>query len=164
MTLRRANEPSVLYTRMLPISNTANRPLTSPQESVALFATDVSAPQLGLVNCDTTPLLCGSWAAAVGSIWFFLLPQPLPDQSCPATHLTIHSYNLTTVTSADITKLHTRKEYLQEPRYEGALHPMDGWVEKTGLVYPMAYGLYVLAKVPSWAFMVAMSFISRRFM
>ncbi|KAL9081648.1 MAG: hypothetical protein Q9159_007169 [Coniocarpon cinnabarinum] len=133
-------------------------------ESVALFTPDVSAPHLATVNCDLEPLLCGSWAAATGSIWFILLPQPLPDQSPAATDITIHTLNLTTVTNADITHIHTRKEYLKTPRYEGPLHPFDGWVQKTGLVYPMAYGLWTLSKIPNWAFMVGMSFISRRFM
>lgn len=93
-----------------------------------------------------------------------LLPQPLPDQSAGPTHITVHYFNLTTVSNADITRLHTRKEYLHAERYEGALHPFDGWVQRSGLVVPMAWALWGLSKVPSWAFLVGMSFVSRRFM
>ncbi|KAI9723841.1 MAG: hypothetical protein M1828_004091 [Chrysothrix sp. TS-e1954] len=143
------------------ISRIAN---SKRQESVPFFKTDISAPNLASLNCDDEPILCGMWAVEVPAVWAYLIPQPLPDQSSANTPLHIFPLNTTTTTTADITLIHTRKLYLQVPQYTGVLHPFDGLLAKTNLNVAMAYGLYALAKIPSWAIMVGISFFSRSIM
>lgn len=98
------------------------------------------------------------------TIWFFLVPQPAPDQSRAPTVLTIHQLNHTTVTNTDITRIHTRQEYLAAKPYDGFMHPFDGIVARLGLTMPLAYFLYAVSLVPSWAFMILVSFGSRYLM
>lgn len=137
--------------------------LTTHQESIPYLVADPSAPHLAILDCENEEMLCGAWAAFTASIWMILVPQPQPDQSRAPTHITIHKLNVTDVTNADITKIHTRKLYLGAPKFEGALHPFDGWVAQYGLTTPMATVLYYLSKIPSWGLMVVLSFASRYF-
>ena len=138
--------------------------IANTQESVALFSTDISAPHLASLNCDRESLLCGAWAVVMPSLWVFLVPQPLPDQSPGPTPLNIFPLNTTTTTVNDITAVHTRRLYLHTEQYTGVMHPFDGIFARLGLTMPMAYVLWGMAKVPSWAFMIAISFFSRSFM
>lgn len=135
-------------------------------ESAILLQSDISAPHLASVNCDQQEVLCGVWAAHIPSVFLFLVPQPMPDQSSRDTPLHIFDVNMTTVTNADITRIHTRKLYLdpENPAYTGSMHPIDGWIAKSGLQMPIAYVLWGLAKIPSWAFMIGISMFSRQFM
>lgn len=128
-----------------------------------MFVADPSAPNLASIDCEAEEMLCGAWGALTATIWVILVPQPLPDQSKGPTHITVHRLNTTTVTEDEITRLHTRKLYLGAPRYEGVLHPFDGWIAQYGLTEPMAVGLYYFSKIPSWAFMIGLSFFSRYF-
>lgn len=48
--------------------------------------------------------------------------------------------------------------------YEGPFHPFDGFLAKVGATEPLAHVLYYIGKVPSWAFMIGMSFFSRQYM
>ncbi|KAL8720466.1 MAG: hypothetical protein Q9181_007907 [Wetmoreana brouardii] len=130
-------------------------------ESAALLATDPSAPKLAYVNCDKSPVLCTTWAAAAPTIWHIQLPVVAPDQSKPATTIRILGLNTTTTTARDIVKIHSEKTYEKRPVYEGALHPFDGWVAKSGLSVPLGYVLFAFANVPSWAFMIVISMGSR---
>ena len=133
------------------------------QASVALFRPDVSAPHLAVLDCEQEELLCGAWCADTGSIWYILVPKPVPNQSKGPTAITIHNL-LPNSTSSDITKIHTQKQYLNTPQYNGRMHPFDGWVVEWGLQMPVAYTLWGLSKIPSWAFMIFVSLFSRSIM
>lgn len=122
------------------------------------------APKLGYVNCDHQPILCSIWASGVPTLWHFQVPVAQPDQSKPATTLHIVPLNTTTTTTQDIVKIHTEQTYKEIPPYEGLFHPIDGWLAKLGLLTPLGYGLWAFALVPSWAFMIGISFLSRSFM
>ena len=124
----------------------------------------MSAPHLASIDCEVETILCGSLVADASTIWFFIVPYPAADQSRPATNIYLFPLNGTTVTSADITSIHTRRKYNHMKPYEGPMHPFDGWVTKMGLTEPLAYGLHYISKVPSWAFMIGMSFFSRQYM
>lgn len=134
------------------------------QESVALLSRDASAPRLASVDCESSEILCGAWACQTPAVWFFLVPKPGPDQSQPPTLITEHPLNATSVTNDDIVSIHSRQTYLSRPPVQGMLHPFDGWVAKAGLTVPMAYTLYALGKIPSWAMMLGISLFSRNFM
>lgn len=69
--------------------------------------------------------------------------------------------NHTTVTAEPIIAIHTEQKYLTAETYNGAFHPFDGWVAKAGLSLPLAYFLFGMGKIPSWAFMVGISLFSR---
>ncbi|KAL8657730.1 MAG: hypothetical protein Q9226_001629 [Calogaya cf. arnoldii] len=130
-------------------------------ESAALLAADPTAPHLGYIHCDQSPVLCTTWAASVPTIWWIQLPVAGSDQSTPATTIRKLGLNTTTVTAADIVKIHAKKTYEKRPVYEGALHPFDGWAAKAGLNIPLGYVLYAAANIPSWAFMIVISMGSR---
>ncbi|KAI4228897.1 MAG: hypothetical protein L6R36_001315 [Xanthoria steineri] len=130
-------------------------------ESAALLAADPTAPNLAYVHCDQSPILCTTWAASVPTIWHIQLPVTGADQSTPATTIRKLGLNTTTVTAADIVKIHAEKTYEKRPVYEGALHPFDGWAAKAGLNVPLGYVLYAAANIPSWAFMIVISMGSR---
>ncbi|KAL8992617.1 MAG: hypothetical protein Q9169_006963 [Polycauliona sp. 2 TL-2023] len=134
---------------------------TAWQESAVFLGMDPTAPHLGYVHCDESPLLCTTWAASVPTIWHIQLPVAGDDQSRPATTIRKLGLNTTTVTANDIVKIHAEKTYEKRPVYEGALHPFDGWAATTGLNVPMGYVLYAAARIPSWAFMIVISMGSR---
>lgn len=134
------------------------------QESAALLAADPASPHLAYVNCDENAILCGTWAAGVPTIWHIQLPTPQPDQSRPATTIHIVPLNTSSTTVADIVGIYTSKTYEKVPVYEGAFHPFDGYLAKLGLSQPLAYLLTAFALVPSWAFMIVISLVSRSFM
>lgn len=129
-----------------------------------MFAADKQSPRLGYVNCDANPVLCSSWSASPASIWYFEIPQAQAEGERPETPLHIMSLNVTTVTSEDIFKLYGEKTYLKVPKDESALHPTDGWAAKTGANIALGYALYGLNIIPSWFFMIGISFVSRTMM
>ena len=133
-------------------------------ESAAILARDPSAPKLASANCDKSPVLCAMWSAGPPTIWHIQLPISQPDQSTAATTVHIVGLNTTTTTAKDIVQIHTAKTYEKTPAYEGALHPFNGWVAKFGLIQPFAYVMYGFANVPSWAFMIVISMVSRSIM
>ena len=133
-------------------------------ESTALLAADPSAPKLGFVHCDKSPVLCTMWATNVPSIWHVELPVVAADQSKPATTIRILVLNTTTTTAMDIVKIHTEKTYEKKAVYESPIHPFDGWFAQYGLIVPMGYILYGFANIPSWAFMIVISLMSRTIM
>lgn len=128
------------------------------------LAADPSAPHLGYLNCEDEEILCGSWMAPAASIYYFLLPQPQPNQSPAKTPLYYIPLNQTTVTTDEIVQIHTEKAYLQRTEWTGSMHPIDGWVAQYGVQDPLAYGMYYLAKIPSWMFTIGISLFGRRFM
>lgn len=68
------------------------------------------------------------------------------------------------VTAEQIVKIHTDKTYLETPEYTGAWHPIDGWLQKYGLLQPLGYVFWGFGSTPSWLVMIAISFLSRQMM
>lgn len=129
-----------------------------------LLAAIPGSPNLGYVNCDSDALLCSIWVAAVPSLWHFQLPSTASDQSKPATTLHIIPLSMNATTVQDIVKVHTEKAYSKVAPYEGAFHPIDGQLAKLGLLTPLGYVMWGFGVVPSWIFMIGISFISRNIM
>jgi hypothetical protein len=100
--------------------------------------------------------------ASAPSLYHITIPAPLADQSEATTTVRYIPLNRTS-TPTDILELHTKTKYKNYAPYEGAFHPFHGWVQKYGLALPFAYVLYVFNLLPSWAFMVAISFFTRQF-
>ncbi|KAI4161763.1 MAG: hypothetical protein LQ342_004595 [Letrouitia transgressa] len=133
-------------------------------ESVAVLAADPSSPQLAYVNCDKQPVLCATWSTPVPTIWHIQLPVPAKDQSRPATTIHIVGLNTTTVTAKKVAEILSAKKFQDVPVYEGALHPFDGWVARYKLSKPLGYVMFTFANIPSWAFMIVISMVSRQMM
>ncbi|KAF2839556.1 hypothetical protein M501DRAFT_1015652 [Patellaria atrata CBS 101060] len=123
-----------------------------------------NGPKLAVLDCETDQVLCNCWSAGPPTVWHFLLPQPLPDQSKPATTVRIIGVNRANATASDIVKIHTEKKYLEEEPYEGIFHPFDGTFAQYGLSVPVAYILYAFAKMPNWLPMLVISMFSRKLM
>ncbi|KAL1969545.1 hypothetical protein VTN77DRAFT_8983 [Rasamsonia byssochlamydoides] len=133
-------------------------------ESVPLFAADPTSPNLGYLNCEKEHILCSIWAAGAPSVWHLQLPQVQAGEPRPAVPLHIVNLNTTAVTPETIYKIHSEKTYEKEAPYEGALHPFDGWLAQYGLNVPLGYVMYGFSLIPSWLFMIAISFFSRTIM
>ncbi|GAB7349107.1 hypothetical protein MBLNU459_g8056t2 [Dothideomycetes sp. NU459] len=137
---------------------------TEWNKSVPLIAASPNAPKLAVLSCETDPVLCNAWGAGPPSIFYMLLPQPLPDQSTPATTVHEISLNRTVVTAAEIAALATQGKYKETAPYEGWFHPFDGQLAKLGAAIPLGYAVYYISLVPSWMLMVGISFFTRNFM
>ena len=133
-------------------------------KSVALLSASRNAPHLARLDCETQPILCNSWALGAPTVVHILLPQPLPDQSLPATTVRSIDLNRTSVTAGEIAAIHTEEKYKDVAPYEGFWHPFDGPLAKAGLAIPLGYAIWGFSRIPSWAVMVAISFLSRTFM
>lgn len=44
------------------------------------------------------------------------------------------------------------------------MHPTDGWLAQYNLNVPLGYVIYAVGAVPSWMFMIGISFFSRTVM
>jgi hypothetical protein len=131
---------------------------------VFLFAADPTSPNLGYLNCESEKVLCSIWAAGPPSVWYLQLPQVQDEEPRPAAPLHIVNLNATTVTPETIYKIHSEKTYENETPYAGALHPLDGWLAQYGLNVPLGYVMYGFSVIPSWLFMIVISFFSRSIM
>ncbi|KAB8072909.1 PTH2-domain-containing protein [Aspergillus leporis] len=129
-------------------------------ESVLLFSADPTSPNLGYLNCESNQVLCSAWSAGAPSVWHFQVPAQVGEQR-PATTLHTVFLNSTTVTPQTIYKIHAEKTYEKKPAYEGALHPTDGFLAQNGLLVPAGYVIYAFSAIPSWLFMIFISFFSR---
>lgn len=100
------------------------------------------------------------WSAGAGSIWLIeLLPEPAP------VDIFVRRFNLSTVTPDDfIESYKTREDKTQFKKKDGYFHPFDGELVKYGVAVPVAYVLWGLSVVPSWAMMLGVSFLSRTMM
>ena len=138
---------------------------TAWNETAVLLAADPSAPKLGYINCDTSPVLCAIWAAAPPAIWHIQLPIINEnEQSSATTTVRILKLNTTATTAKDMVNIHAMQAYQKTPPYEGAFQPFNGWLAKTGLAMPLGYLLYGFSMIPSWAFMIVISIVSRNIM
>ncbi|KAI5206514.1 hypothetical protein E4T39_02488 [Aureobasidium subglaciale] len=133
-------------------------------KAVSLFSAIPSAPQLARLDCEQEPQLCNAWGAGAPSIIYMQLPQPLPDQTTPATTVYFLPLNRTTVSAQDIVSIATDKTFKDKTPYEGFFHPFDGMLAKTGLAVPFGWVVYGFSIMPSWALMIGISFFSRTFM
>ena len=146
------------------------------QESIPILSALPKAPRLGLIDCDRQAILCSTWAAAVPSVYFFQVPTPAPHQSQPRTPLYIIPLNTTSTKVSDITSIVTERRYatqvLQEDgtttkekfRYDGLWHPINGQLKVFGLFDPLGYLMWGFSQIPSFVFMIVISFVSRNIM
>ncbi|CAI7601464.1 unnamed protein product [Penicillium pancosmium] len=135
------------------------------KESVLLFSADPTAPNLGLLDCEQERVLCAAWSSGAPSVYYYQVPQAQPaDQERLPSPLHVLYMNTTTVTPQEIYEIHSKKTFLDVPAYEGAFHPTDGWVAKYNLTLPFGYFIYGIGAIPSWMFMIGISFFSRTFM
>ncbi|KAK5119299.1 hypothetical protein LTR85_007655 [Meristemomyces frigidus] len=137
---------------------------TAWNESVPLISTSSTPPSLAMLDCETDGVLCNAWAMSPPSVIHMLLPQPLPDQSTPATTVRSINLNMTSVTATEIAAIHNQEAYKDVAPYEGFWHPFDGPLAKAGLAIPAGYAIWGFSKIPSWAFMIGVSFLSRNIM
>lgn len=133
-------------------------------ETAALLSPDPTAPKLGYLNCETNAVLCAIWAANVPTLWHLQIPVPAVDQSGAGTTIRIINVNTTSVNTQDIVQIHTQKTYEKVSVYDGAFHPFDGYLAKYQLNKAIGYVLFAFGMVPSWAFMIVVSMVSRNFM
>lgn len=129
-------------------------------QSAAKLALLPNAPHVGYLNCDDQPILCNAWAAGAGTLWLFdLLPPPAP------VDIYMKRLNLSTTDSDTFTKLYeTKEDKSQFKLKDGYFHPFDGELAKYGVAVPVAYALWAMSILPSWAMMLGVSFLSRTFM
>jgi hypothetical protein len=128
-------------------------------ESALLFAVNPTAPHLAYLNCENEPVLCNSWGAGPPSLYIMqVAPKPAP------VDIRIIQLNTTTTNVNTFTDLHTLQTWKEQTPYEGYFHPFDGQLAKLGLAVPLGYVFWVFAVIPSWLFMIAISFISRNVM
>ncbi|KAF3765452.1 hypothetical protein M406DRAFT_321945 [Cryphonectria parasitica EP155] len=133
---------------------------TAFNQSAAKLALLPDAPHVGYINCDDQPILCNVWSAGAGHVYLIeMLPEPAP--------IDIYSkrLNLTTTTADTFVELYkTREDKTQFKKKDGYFHPFDGELVKYGVSVPVAYLLWGLSVVPSWAMMLGVSFLSRTMM
>lgn len=137
---------------------------TAWNESVALLSASSSPPNLAMLDCEAEAVLCLSWSVRPPSVLHFLLPQPLADQSTPATTYRGIYLNSTTVTATEIAAIHLQETYKEKEPYEGVFHPFDSFLAQNGLSMYAGYILWGFNQVPSWLFMVLISVASRTMM
>ncbi|PYH73459.1 aminoacyl-tRNA hydrolase [Aspergillus vadensis CBS 113365] len=130
-------------------------------ESVLLFSADPTSPNLGKLDCEENKVLCSAWGAGAPSVWFLQVPQAQLGEERPNTPLHTVYLNSTTVTPETIYKVHSEKVWEKAPAYDGPLHPTDGWLAQNNLLLPLGYVIYGFSAIPSWLFMIGISFFSR---
>jgi len=136
-----------------------NKVETAFNESAILFAANPTAPHLAYLNCDNQPVLCNSWGAGPPHLWIIeAAPKPAP------VNIRLIPLNTTTTSVKTFTDLHALQTWKEKTPYEGYFHPFDGQLAKLGLAVPIGYVFWVFAVVPSWLFMIVISFVSRNIM
>ncbi|TAQ83664.1 hypothetical protein B7494_g8010 [Chlorociboria aeruginascens] len=129
---------------------------TAFNETAALWTVKPNTPHLALLNCDDQPVLCSSWGAGPPNLWMLQVPAP------PApVDIRIEYLNTTTTSIKTFTDLQSTGSWKQKHIYEGYFHPFDGPLAQFGLAVPVGYFFWVMSVVPSWIFMIGISFISR---
>jgi hypothetical protein len=136
-----------------------NQVETAFNETAALWSVNPTAPHLAYLNCDNQPVLCNSWAAGPPSLWIMDVAAP------PApVDVRVVQVNTTTTTVKTLTDLHSSKSYKEKKLHDGYFHPFDGPVAKYGLAVPAGYFFWIFSIIPSWLFMIGISFLSRTIM
>jgi hypothetical protein len=132
--------------------------------SVALLSATPNPPNLAYLNCERDGVLCNAWGVSPPRVLHIQLPQPLADQSTPASTVRVISFNRTSVSASEIAAVHLQETYKQTAPYEGFFHPFNGPLAEYGLNIPIGYAIWGFSKIPSWMFMIGVSFISRNIM
>ncbi|KAH8811743.1 hypothetical protein F5884DRAFT_783243 [Xylogone sp. PMI_703] len=133
-------------------------PETAFNETASLWASDPKAPHLGYIDCESQAVLCNSWGTGPLTLWIMEVPTP------PAP-VDIHVWNVnaTTTTIKTFQDLRNSREWKEKPAYEGYyFHPFNGLLAQYNLAVPLGYFFWVFSVVPSWLFMIVISFFSRR--
>lgn len=132
---------------------------TAFNETAALWSVNPAAPNLAYLNCDNQPILCNSWGAGPPSLWIM-------DVTAPGNpvDIRIKALNATSTTVKTFTDLHASKSWKSKTPYDGYFHPFDGQLAQLGLAVPFGYVFWIFAVVPSWMFMIGISFLSRTIM
>lgn len=133
-------------------------------ETATLLAADPTAPNLAYVNCDVEGVLCSTWMAKPPTVWHIQRPVAGKDQSTPASTIHVNYFNVTHSTAGDMVALHSGKKYEEGIVYDGWFDPFDGQLAKLGLNKAVGYVLFGIGLVPSWAFMIVVSMVSRTIM
>jgi len=128
-------------------------------ETALLWSVNPAAPHLAYLNCDSQPVLCNSWSAGPPALWFLdVLPKPAP------VTVRTRRMNTTTTEVKTFTDLLSSQSYKDLEVYEGVFHPFDGFFAQNSLAVPLGYFFWVFAVIPSWLFMIGISFASRSIM
>lgn len=128
-------------------------------ETAVLFSVNPTAPHLAYLNCDNQPVLCNVWGAGPPSLWIIEISSP------PApVDVRVQPLNITTTTVKTFTDLHASKSWKATPPYHGYFHPFDGLFAQYQVAVPLAYFFWTFSIVPSWLFMIGISFFSRSIM
>ncbi|CAD6590931.1 MAG: hypothetical protein ASARMPRED_005109 [Alectoria sarmentosa] len=130
-------------------------------ETASVLAADPTAPNLAYVNCDKQGVLCSTWMAKPPTLWHIQRPVAQADQSTPASTIHINYFNVTHSTVGDMVAIHSGKKYEEGILYEGWFDPFDGQLAKLGVNKAVGYALFGIGMVPSWAFMIVISMVSR---
>ena len=118
-----------------------------------------------MLDCEVENILCAAWSAGSPSVHYFKVPQAQPEGEERLPTPLYHVYmNHTTVTAQDFYKIHSEKKYEDSPPYEGFLHPTDGLLAQYNLNIPFGDFIYGVGAIPSWMFMIGISFFSRTIM
>lgn len=134
-------------------------------ESAALIAAGSShPPNLAVLDCETDGVLCNAWAMIPPQVLHMQLPQPLADQSTPASTVRAIPLNRTAVTPPQLAALHLQEKYKDVEPYDSIWQPIDGLLAKNNLALPIGYVIWAASLIPSWAFMIIVSFVSRNLM
>ncbi|KAL3427190.1 hypothetical protein PVAG01_00699 [Phlyctema vagabunda] len=132
---------------------------TAFNESALLFAADPTAPHLGYLSCENQPVLCNAWGAGPPSLWV------IEATAAPApVDIRIVNLNSSTTTASTFTELHSTKSWKSKPLNDGYFHPFDGPLAQYKAAVPFGYIIWIFSVVPSYVFMIAISFFSRTFM
>jgi len=116
-------------------------------------------PRVAYVNCDHQAILCSSWSAAVGSLWLIkMLPEPADID------IYVKRLNLTSTTSQDFVEMLTSGTREDFKLNQGMFHPFNGPIAKSGLAVPVGYVMWAFSLIPSWSYMLLISFLSRSMM
>jgi hypothetical protein len=143
---------------------TCTKPEQAFNGSVALLSATPNPPNLAYLNCDMDGVLCNAWSVSPPRVLHMQLPQPLLDQSTPASTVRSIYVNRTTITAPEVAAIHLQETYKQTEPYEGIFHPFNGPLAEYGLNIPVGYAIWGFSKIPSWAFMIGVSFVSRNIM
>jgi len=147
-------------------------------EASAVAVKDKRSPNLGLIDCENNLLLCATWGASPAEVWWIEpetshIPEPAratplanPATSAPQTKrdIFVTKLNTTTVTAPQILSLYRDGEYKQGKLLDTVFHPFDGWLVKYGLNVPVGYVIFATNMIPSWTFMLIVTFTMRMFL
>lgn len=128
-------------------------------ETAALWAVNPTAPHLGFLNCEDQPVLCNSWGAGPPALWIIdMVASPAPID------IRVKGLNISTTTVKTFTDLNSAEGKQSVAIYDGLFHPFDGPFAKYGIAVSIGYIFWAFAVVPSWMFMIGISFLSRTMM